>query len=449
MAAALVVYCTYAAAFRPPRIARLGARPDRFVHPRPTGTGEPESRAHRRSAHALAPRDARSDRPAADARRSRRVPRRPSPDAYERVVDRLLASPRYGERMAVRWLDAARYADTSGYQSDGERHHVAVARLGDRGLQRATCRSISSRSSSSPATCCPKPTLEQRIATGFNRNHRGNAEGGIIPEEYAVEYVVDRVETTTTVWLGLTLGCARCHDHKFDPFTQAEFYQPLRLLQQRAGERPGDQDRQLAAVYRSSDPACKRRASDSELQLASSRLLPNKRGRKGRAISTGPRLRNGCDDYEPIRTADESDATSDSRGLVAQFDYDEPSGRVFDGERVSSTPATSAISASSTRSRSRPGSGSTQAAAARSSRRMTDVHEGDGYQLAIVDGKLQLNLVKRWLDDALRVETAAAARARPLAPRGGQPTTARGDRLEGVRSTSTASQLRKRCCSTS
>src|SRR4051794_14643975 len=70
----------------------------------------------------------------------------------------------------------------------------------------------------------PGATLGQRIATGFNRNHRGNAEGGIIPEEYAVEYVVDRVETTATVWLGLTLGCARCHDHKFDPFTQKEFY---------------------------------------------------------------------------------------------------------------------------------------------------------------------------------------------------------------------------------
>src|SRR5205823_5322000 len=71
----------------------------------------------------------------------------------------------------------------------------------------------------------PRPTLEEKIATGFNRNHRGNAEGGIIPEEYAVEYVVDRVDTTATVWLGVTLGCARCHSHKYDPFTQKEYYQ--------------------------------------------------------------------------------------------------------------------------------------------------------------------------------------------------------------------------------
>src|SRR4029453_15758220 len=70
----------------------------------------------------------------------------------------------------------------------------------------------------------PNPTLDQRIATGFSPNHRGNGEGGIIPEEYAVEYVVDRVETTSTVFLGLTLGCARCHDHKYDPFSQKDFY---------------------------------------------------------------------------------------------------------------------------------------------------------------------------------------------------------------------------------
>ena len=78
----------------------------------------------------------------------------------------------------------------------------------------------------------PEPTLQQRIATGFNRNHRGNAEGGIIPEEYQVEYVVDRVDTTFTVWLSLTIGCARCHDHKFDPIKQSEFYQLFAFLNQ-------------------------------------------------------------------------------------------------------------------------------------------------------------------------------------------------------------------------
>src|SRR5262249_31135168 len=147
-----------------------------------------------------------------------------SPDAYEKVVDRLLASPRYGERMAIRWVDAARYADTNGYQSDGERFMwrwrdwVIDAYNHTMPFDQVTIEQLA-------GDLLPNPTLEQKIATGFNRNHRGNAEGGIIPEEYAVEYVVDRVDTTATVWLGLTMGCARCHDHKYDPISQKEFYQ--------------------------------------------------------------------------------------------------------------------------------------------------------------------------------------------------------------------------------
>lgn len=147
-----------------------------------------------------------------------------SPDAFEKVVDRLLASPRYGERMAMPWLDAARYADTNGYQTDAERSMwrwrdwVIEAFNRNMPYDQFTIEQIA-------GDLLPDPTREQLIATGFNRNHRGNGEGGIIGAEYAVEYVVDRVETTSTVWLGLTLGCARCHNHKYDPFTQKEFYQ--------------------------------------------------------------------------------------------------------------------------------------------------------------------------------------------------------------------------------
>ena len=147
-----------------------------------------------------------------------------SPNAYEKVVDRLLASPRYGERMAARWLDAARYADTNGYQYDGERvmwrwrDWVIDAFNRNQPFDQFTLEQIA-------GDMLPNATLEQKIATGFNRNHRANTEDGIIPEEYAVEYVVDRVETTSTVFMGLTLGCARCHNHKYDPFTQKEFYQ--------------------------------------------------------------------------------------------------------------------------------------------------------------------------------------------------------------------------------
>ena len=147
-----------------------------------------------------------------------------SPNAYEEVVDRLLRSPQYGERMAFPWLDAARYADSNGYQTDGERFMwrwrdwVIDAFNRNMPYDQFTVEQLA-------GDLLPNATLSQKIATGFNRNHRGNSEGGIVPEEYAVEYVVDRVDTTSTVFLGLTVGCARCHNHKFDPITQKEFYQ--------------------------------------------------------------------------------------------------------------------------------------------------------------------------------------------------------------------------------
>jgi hypothetical protein len=147
-----------------------------------------------------------------------------SPNAYEKVVDRLLRSPQYGERMAFPWLDAARYADSNGYQTDGERFMwrwrdwVIDAFNRNMPYDQFTVEQLA-------GDLLPNARLNQKIATGFNRNHRGNSEGGIVPEEYAVEYVVDRVDTTSTVFLGLTVGCARCHNHKFDPITQKEFYQ--------------------------------------------------------------------------------------------------------------------------------------------------------------------------------------------------------------------------------
>src|SRR5262245_50626411 len=152
-----------------------------------------------------------------------------SPQAYERVVDRLLNSPRYGERMAARWLDAARYADTNGYQSDEDRQ---MWRWRDWGIEafnrnlpfdQFTIQQIAG--DLLPSARTSEATLDQRLATGFNRNHRINSEDGIIYDEYAVEYVVDRVDTTATVWLGMTVGCARCHNHKYDPVTQREYYQ--------------------------------------------------------------------------------------------------------------------------------------------------------------------------------------------------------------------------------
>ncbi|MGA7410235.1 MAG: DUF1549 domain-containing protein, partial [Bryobacteraceae bacterium] len=146
-----------------------------------------------------------------------------SAGAYEKVVDRLLASPRFGERMAYRWMEAARYGDTNGYQTDGPREMwrwrdwVIAAFNSNKPYDQFTIEQVA-------GDLLPNATLDQKIATGFNRNHRTNGEGGIIPEEYRVEYVADRAQTTATVWMGITLGCARCHDHKYDPFLQRDFY---------------------------------------------------------------------------------------------------------------------------------------------------------------------------------------------------------------------------------
>ena len=143
--------------------------------------------------------------------------------AYEDAVDRILASPRYGERMAMDWLDVARYADTHGFNNDSERSMWRwrdwVIKAFNRNLpyDRFIVEQLA-------GDLLPQPTLGQRIATGFNRNHVINSEGGIIEEEYRVEYVADRVRTLGMAWLGLTFECARCHDHKFDPISQKDYY---------------------------------------------------------------------------------------------------------------------------------------------------------------------------------------------------------------------------------
>ena len=147
-----------------------------------------------------------------------------SPDAYERVVDRLLASPAYGERMAADWLDIARFADTHGYQDDVPRDMSPwrdwVIEAFNRNMpvdQFITWQLA--------GDLLPNATREQRLATAFNRHHMQSQEGGIVPEEYRVEYVADRVQTLGRAFLGVTLECARCHDHKYDPIQQREYFQ--------------------------------------------------------------------------------------------------------------------------------------------------------------------------------------------------------------------------------
>ncbi|MBO0697122.1 MAG: PSD1 domain-containing protein [Zavarzinella sp.] len=145
------------------------------------------------------------------------------PDAYEQLVERLLNSIRYGERMALDWLDAARYADTNGYHIDNGRdmtrwrEWVIDAFFRNKRFDEFTIEQLA-------GDLLPHPTLAQKIASGFNRNHMINFEGGAIPEEYHTAYIVDRVNTTATIWMGLTVACAQCHDHKYDPISQKDFY---------------------------------------------------------------------------------------------------------------------------------------------------------------------------------------------------------------------------------
>ena len=350
-----------------------------------------------------------------------------APDAFERLVDRLLASPRHGERLAVPWLNAARYADTNGYQSDGQRQMwrwrdwVIEAFNQNLPFDRFTIEQLA-------GDLLANPTLDQRIATGFNRNHRGNAEGGIIPEEYAVEYVVDRVETTSTVWLGLTLGCARCHDHKFDPFSQRDFYSlyaffnsvpekgravkfgnsppvlkaPTRRQQQELAtleEQVAVAELRFAQLQRAIDDglAAYERASPKvplahwlpaqdalTAQFRWDGKTPGAIVSANPALANPPQFEEGAPEFVAGRHG--TAAVFNGRsflnvGDAADFGYDDKftlAAWILVGEREGGTIVS----------------------------RMTDAVEGDGYQLALVEGKLQLNLVKRWLDDSTRVETA-------------------------------------------
>ena len=235
-----------------------------------------------------------------------------SPNAYEKVVDRLLRSPQYGERMAFPWLDAARYADSNGYQTDGERFMwrwrdwVIDAFNRNMPYDQFTIEQLA-------GDLLPNATLDQKIATGFNRNHRGNSEGGIVPEEYAAEYVVDRVDTTSTVFMGLTVACARCHNHKFDPIAQKEFYQLFAYFnnvpEHGKFRRVGNSPPYIAAPLPAQDAQLKR--LDEEL-LAATAAFARLQPEVARAQREWER---SFDKSTPV-------AWAPTRGLVAHYPFD-------------------------------------------------------------------------------------------------------------------------------
>jgi hypothetical protein len=318
--------------------------------------------------------------------------------------------------MSWKWLESARYADTHGYQTDGERDMwrwrdwVIEAYNRNLPFDRFTVEQLA-------GDMLPKPTLDQRIATGFNRNHRGNAEGGIVPEEYAVEYVVDRVETTATVWLGLTLGCCRCHDHKFDPFTQKEFYQLFAYFN-------NVPEKGRAVKFGNSPPLIKAPTRQQQMKLAEldakvkeaegawEAMQPKVAEAEARwAMRVRPR---GVPHWLPERglvkrlALDGRDAGLKSEG--AKF----APGRIRPALTLDGGAFADAADAGdfgyddrfsfSVWVRPRQPTGAILS-------RGPDEARGEGYSVELAGGKLRVSLTKRWLDDALRVETEKSVAA--------------------------------------
>ena len=367
-----------------------------------------------------------------------------APDAFERLVDRLLASPRYGERMAVRWLNGARYADTSGYQSDGERtmwrwrDWVIDAFNHNRRFDEFTIEQLA-------GDLLPNASLEQRIATGFNRNHRGNAEGGIIPEEFAVEYVVDRVETTSTVWLGLTAMCARCHNHKFDPITQSDFYQLYAFFNNLP-------EKGRAVKFGNSPPSLLSPTRDQQAEL--DRLDQQLAAAQSSWTAIQKNMATAQSAWERTVSPEAGAADAVRRGMILHFPFDgdctpivsvplmpnRPDGYLGQTRLLATIPPQGAGKHKASGEpqfttgrfgQGLDGDGQHYAAVGDVANfgffdpfsiscwirpsgteggtiisRMTDVLHGDGWCIVLQEGKLQVHLTKRWLDDACRIESA-------------------------------------------
>ena len=326
-----------------------------------------------------------------------------SPDAYEKVVDRLLASPDYAERMTIRWLDAARYADTNGYQTDAARDMwrwrdwVIDAFASNKPFDEFTIEQIA-------GDMLPDARLDQIIATGFNRNHRGNGEGGIVDAEYAVEYVVDRVDTTATVWLGLTLGCARCHDHKYDPITQNEYYELFSYFNNVPEKGKAFKYGNSPPFVRAPTSAQKQRLEELDAELASlrsERATLVRRHAEGRKQWERGIAGNALDWVESVGLAvtypaqEESSEPAEKRFAAREF--------ADLGDRADFGYMDRFSVAAWIRPERPDG-----AIIARTGHVLPedDTQSNPGWGFYLVDGKLQVNLVNRWLDDCLRVESA-------------------------------------------
>jgi hypothetical protein len=320
--------------------------------------------------------------------------RDPSPAAYEKVVDTLLASSAHAERMALRWLDAARYADTNGYQSDGVRDMwrwrdwVIDAYRANMPFDKFTVEQIA-------GDLLPNATLSQKIATGFHRNHRTNAEGGIVEEEFRVEYVADRVETTSTVWLGLTMGCTRCHDHKYDPLRQSDFYSMFAFFN-------NVPERGLVYNFGNDEPMIKAPTPAMTARLAE--LDRTLAGAKSTWDGWQPKLEREQTKWEKTARKQIAD-WSVSRGLLYA------GGRkplLFDGKSTVDAGDTAKFNYMTPYSFSVWIKPESETGAILS--RNEDYWEGEGYGLYVKNGNLHFVATRRYTDISLRLETAEKVR---------------------------------------
>ncbi|MBI2689320.1 MAG: DUF1553 domain-containing protein [Acidobacteria bacterium] len=304
---------------------------------------------------------------------------------YERVVDRLLASPEHAERMAARWLDGARYADTNGYQSDGVRDMwrwrdwVIDAYKANMPFDRFTIEQIA-------GDLLPNATLPQKIATGFHRNHRTNAEGGIVEEEFRVEYVADRVETTSTVWLGLTMGCTRCHDHKYDPLRQRDFYSMFAFFN-------NVPERGLVYNFGNDEPMIKAPTAEMATRLAE--LDRKLEAAEADWAGLQPRLAREQKKWEKMIRGD----WAVGRGLV----YSNVDTLRFDGKSAVDAGDKAKFDYMSPYSFSvwiKPESGDGAILS-----RNEDYWEGEGYGLYLKNGNIHFVATRRYTDISLRLET--------------------------------------------
>ena len=253
-----------------------------------------------------------------------------SADAYEKRVDALLQSPRYGERMTVPWLDASRYADTHGYHIDNLRgmwpwrDWVIGAFNRNLPYDQFVIEQLA-------GDLLPGATRDQKIASGFNRNHMINFEGGAIAEEYQVEYVIDRVEATSSAFMGLTMGCARCHSHKFDPISHKEFYQFYAFFNNVAERGLDGRTGNAAPVLLLTTPDQEKRLGELDEQI---RIRE-----KALADATVAPLQS---EWEKTLAGKPSPAPGEVEGLTAHYELDgnfsDVSGRYQRGRMVTGDP---------------------------------------------------------------------------------------------------------------